>query len=401
MGLVESVKTSPLVAPIHAVLRGFEQERRFARKQSSYERRAARSGTRVLEGRELVAALRERLSQRPHAPWPKRKGDLHIFLAYPLHNWEFILPLALAPFGRVSEFEWRRRGYNEKVADWAERRDEMNREMLEVFHAADRAQKVDAVVGYVSSATVSVEVLREMAASGAAIFSFSFDDKLYFADRRLGGRDATMAGIAGAVDLNLTNAPGSRIRYAVEGGLSMFFPEAAHPDFHKPYDLPFEFDVSFVGARYGWRGPFIERLQRLLAPSGVEIACFGRAWPNGPLSDEDLTKLYSRSRINLGFGGVGFSRRITCLKGRDFEVPMSGGLYLTQHNPELALVYEIGKEILTYRDEEDCARVIRETLADPDRAAAIRRAGHMRCLKDHTYEVRWGAPFRAAGLLAD
>ena len=64
-----------------------------------------------------------------------------------------------------------------------------------------------------------------------------------------------------------------------------------------------------------------------------------------------------------------------CLKGRDFEVPMSGGLYLTQHNPELELVYKIGQEILTYHDVDDCAATIRAIVTDLDRAASIRQAG--------------------------
>ena len=90
-----------------------------------------------------------------------------------------------------------------------------------------------------------------------------------------------------------------------------------------------------------------------------------------------------------------------CLKGRDFEVPMSGGLYLTQDNPELRLVFDVGAEIATYRSEHDCARTIRALLADPSRAQRIRAAGRARCLREHTYEARWGRIFRAAGLLAD
>jgi spore maturation protein CgeB len=89
-----------------------------------------------------------------------------------------------------------------------------------------------------------------------------------------------------------------------------------------------------------------------------------------------------------------------CLKGRDFEVPTSGGLYLTQDNPELSLVFDVGKEILTYKDEEECARIIREILADPQRADEIREAGRARSLRDHTYLARWTSPLTIAGLLA-
>ncbi|MCK4500348.1 glycosyltransferase, partial [Candidatus Babeliales bacterium] len=176
-----------------------------------------------------------------------------------------------------------------------------------------------------------------------------------------------------------------------------FWPEAAHPDIHKPYDLQFEYDVSFVGGKYGWRPKFIARLQKM----GVNITCFGNGWENGPLSDEEMVKLYSRSRINLGFAGVGHSKKLMCLKGRDFEVPMSGGLYLTQDNPELSLVYNVGKEILTYRNEKDCVQKIKWLLDHPDEAANIREAGRIRVLKDHTWEKRFLDIFKITGLLGD
>ena len=178
-----------------------------------------------------------------------------------------------------------------------------------------------------------------------------------------------------------------------EGGLAMFWPEAAHPDIHKPYDIPFEFDVSFIGGKYGWRPRFIARLCK----TGIKVACFGNGWKNGPLSDEEMVKLYSRSRINLGFGGVGYSKTLTCIKARDFEVPMSGGLYLTQDNPELSLVYEVGKEIMTYSNEKDCAQKVKWLLAHPDEADNIRNAGRIRALRDHTWKKRFASAFKTIG----
>jgi spore maturation protein CgeB len=155
--------------------------------------------------------------------------------------------------------------------------------------------------------------------------------------------------------------------------------------------------VSFVGARYGWRPHLINGLRR----HGIDVACFGAGWPNGPLANEDMNALYGSSRINLGVGGIGYSGKLLCLKGRDFEVPMSGAVYLTQDNPELSLVYDVGREILTYRDVGHCAEVIRALLDDPERAERIRRAARARCLRDHTYAARWTTVFRTLGAVAD
>jgi spore maturation protein CgeB len=112
-----------------------------------------------------------------------------------------------------------------------------------------------------------------------------------------------------------------------------------------------------------------------------------------------MNGLYACSRINLGCGGIGFSEKLLCLKGRDFEVPMSGALYLTQDNPELSWVFDVGREILVYRDVEDCARIIREILADPGRAVRIRTAARARCLRDHTYTARWQNVFSTLGAI--
>jgi len=161
----------------------------------------------------------------------------------------------------------------------------------------------------------------------------------------------------------------------------MFWPEGTNPDVYKPDDLPFEYDVSFVGQKYGWRPRFIKKLRRY----GINVTTFGTGWENGPLSVEEMIKLYSKSRINLGFSEVRFSRKLMCLKGRDFEVPMSGGLYLTQDNPELSLVYEVGKEIVTYKDGKDYAEKIKWLLADHKKADSIRKAAREKALKEHTW----------------
>jgi spore maturation protein CgeB len=128
--------------------------------------------------------------------------------------------------------------------------------------------------------------------------------------------------------------------------------------------------------------------------------CFGKGWPNGPVANEAMNRLYARSRINLGCGGIGYSKDLLCLKGRDFEVPMSGAIYLTQDNPELGLVFDVGREILVYRDIDDCAATIRAVLGDPERAAQVRRAARARSLREHTYEARWTRVLSLLGALS-
>jgi len=389
------LKRCSILYRFNAIVKGYQQERCANKLFAFYRKEARKRCLSIFKGNDIAFAIHKRLLSHGLSPVPKRKGELHIFVAFSLGNWESVLPKALKPFGKVTSFDWRSLGFNDLSANWLKHRDAMNSIMLERFYEVHKERPVDAVVGYLSGYTVSPNVLSEMAKCGVAIFNFCWDDKLYFRGKIMGGRWTGPAALASVVDLNLTNAPDSCIKYIVEGGLAMFWPEAAHPEMHKPYDVPFEFDVSFVGGKYGWRPRFIQKLQKL----GIKVTCFGKDWENGPLSDEEMVKLYSRSRINIGFSGVGHSRKLMCLKGRDFEVPMSGGLYLTQDNPELSLVYEVGEEILTYKNEKDCAEKIKWLLANPEEAAKIRKAGRKRALKDHTWEKRFEKVFRLAGIM--
>jgi spore maturation protein CgeB len=394
--LVGHLKRIPLAAAANARLKARLVERDAAAIRRRYAEEAHRRKLVVPEGPALEEALLHRIAERKAAlRWPRPPGQLHIFLAYAVTNWEAVLPEALAPFGELSTFEWRSHGFDESKTDWLGRRDEMNRVLLQKFTEANRRRPIDVVVGYLSGYTISPDVLRQMAALGAVITNFCFDDKIAWPGTIRGGRYTSTAAIAQAVDLNLTSDPHGAVRYFAHGGLCAFHPEAADPTWYRPLNVPFKYDVSFVGARYGWRPTLIEELRR----RRIEVECFGKGWPNGAIPNGDMNQIYACSRVNLGFGGIGFSKNLLCLKGRDFEVPMSGALYLTQDNPELSTVFEVGREILTYRDAEDCARVIRDILQDEDRAGRLRAAARARCLRDHTYVVRWRNVFRAIGAI--
>jgi spore maturation protein CgeB len=395
--LRQSLKQLPLAAAANALVKAKWVERDAATTRRRYLARAQRLGIEApCDDAALRAAVAQRIGQRAAAlGWPKKKGDLHIFLAFPLTNWEEVLPNALSVFGRVTTFEWRSLGFNESAPNWVAVRDSMNQALLDDFHAVSREQAVDVVVAYSSGYTLGAEVFVAMAAAGAVTTNFCFDDKVLWPGPKLGDRHVSTAEICSSVDLNLTSDPQGTLKYFVEDGLAMFHPEAADPHLHSPMDLPFEFDVSFIGARFGWRPVLIRELRR----HGIEVECFGKGWPNGAVSNDAMREIYAKSRINLGCGGVGYSSSLVCLKGRDFEVPMSGALYLTQDNPELALVFDVGREIVTYRDPADCALIIKQLLEDRGRAASIRTAARERSMRDHTYQARWSRVFDIIGAL--
>jgi len=395
MNMRESLKKNQLIYQVYALYKAKLEEKRANAELKFYRKQAQKQGINALENDMLTLALRERLKKRGIEPCPKKKGGLHIFLAYNLENWEVILQNVLSRFGEVTEFEFRNRGFECNSSDWLRQRDRMNREMFNSFFDSNSKKHIDVFVGYLSGHNTDPMTLRKIGETGAVIFNFCLDDKLKFRSVKIGGRWSGPAAIVREVDLNLTNAIDCRIKYAREGGLALFWPQAADPIMHKPYEEPFLYDVSFVGQRYGWRSHLISTLRK----RGIDVSVFGKGWDSGELSDDNMIKLYSKSRINLGFAGVSRSNKLMCLKGRDFEVTMSGGFYLTQHHPELSLVYDVGREIVTYRDAGDCAGKIKYFLAHPEEAQDIRTRGRERALRDHTWEKRFESIFEMAGII--
>src|ERR1043165_3551148 len=119
--LVANLKKIPLAVRLNAAVKARMQERRAERSLSFYRAQAAEKGIVVPDERSLTAALRLKLSKRPHPPWPKPKGSLHVFMPYYLENWEFVLPQSMASFGRVTHFDWREIGYKPRADDWLEK----------------------------------------------------------------------------------------------------------------------------------------------------------------------------------------------------------------------------------------------------------------------------------------
>src|ERR1700749_3609732 len=105
--LIASLKKVPLAAATNARLKAWLVERDALATRNRYLENASRNGLAAPEGPAFREALTRRTEQRTASlRWPKAPGDLHIFLTYPLCNWEAVLPKALAPFGEVTVFEW-------------------------------------------------------------------------------------------------------------------------------------------------------------------------------------------------------------------------------------------------------------------------------------------------------
>ena len=236
-------------------------------------------------------------------------------------------------------------------------------------------------------------------------------------------------------------------RYRVAGARAIYFPMAASPAIYRPLDVPQTYEASFAGQRYADRAAGILALRQ----GGVDAHVFGVGWPttmsgagdgearrqgplagagralaaslrgrnpliaardrmawrtlcadhpgsvHGPLPDEEYVALFSRSAISLGFLVIGDSHRtwrtLRQVRLREFEGPMAGAFYMTGWFDELREHYEIGREIVCYRSHSELVDLCRHYLAHPEERERIRRAGHERALRSHTWRHRFGRMF--------
>jgi len=327
---------------------------------------------------------------------PGEKGELNILAIYHHYNWEdHSLRPALSKFGKVRRYDWFEE-FDHQERNWHETtKAKMNNKLIELVRKWVHEDSADIIFSYLSGELVSTGTVETLQSFGIPMVNLSLNDKESFIGKVRNGQASGMRDICRYFDLCLTSTEDALKKYCVEGALPVYLPEGANPEIHKPYDVERPIDVSFVGQCYGNRPAIIQALKA----RGIHVEAFGYGWPNGPLSTEDMVCMYSKSKINLGFSGVAGHRDTYCIKGRDFEIPMSGGLYLTEYNPELEKFFDVGKEIAVYRTFDELLEKIRYFLSNPEEAEIIRKNGFQRACREHTWEMRFERIFDLFGLI--
>lgn len=326
-----------------------------------------------------------------------RPGDVRLFAAIADVPGGPRFVNALASTFDASIFDWGRyRSSNEDAfrsdLSWRSR---LQSDVVEAFRDADRERPVDLVFVYGSHLEFERATLEALRSMGAPVALVSLDDKHLFDERTDLGYPNGQRPLIGAADVHVTNSRECVRWYLASRAPVYYMPQGIDTELFRTLGLPIDIDVSFMGQRYGFRAHFIEALEE----SGIDVTCFGPGWGTCVVSEEEKVEIYNRSRINLGLGGVAYSSEVTCIKGRDLEVPAAGGFYLTTYDAELADLFDIGREIVCYRNEIDCVELIRYYLEHEDERRAIARAGRERCVLEHTWQARLQGLLRWLGIL--
>ena len=81
------------------------------------------------------------------------------------------------------------------------------------------------------------------------------------------------------------------------------------------------------------------------------------------------------------------------IKGRNFEIPGTGGFLLTNYADNLEEYYSDRKEIVVFHSEEEVPDLVRYYLQHDSERESIAKAGFERTSSEHTWDKRWGDVF--------
>lgn len=230
---------------------------------------------------------------------------------------------------------------------------------------------------------VWIETIQVVRNSGSWVVNWSTDDSWkYPMFSKLIGSE---------FDLFVTTYPQTVERYHQDGINSVYLSQWAANADALMSPLPASacrYSVSFVGAAYGNRRAMIARLRH----EGIEVACFGHGWPEGPVETKRMGEIFRESRVSLNFsdGAHGRSDFATRqIKARIFEAPGYGGCLLTEKAPNLDRYFNIGEEVLTFDGADEMVKQVKSLLSRPEQRDEMARRGFERVRRDHTYERRF------------
>ena len=136
--------------------------------------------------------------------------------------------------------------------------------------------------------------------------------------------------------------------------------------------------------RHGFGG-LLKKLEARLRP--LRPPSIRQSQVGATLFGADYIRVTREAMVAIGVNRVPTANRslhrpLVYSRLRDIEAPMLGACYLTEWTEGLEHMYELGKEIETYRTSEELTSKLRELCRDPVRRGAMRERAQSRALSD-------------------
>ena len=146
-----------------------------------------------------------------------------------------------------------------------------------------------------------------------------------------------------------------------------------------------------------WKSTLLYRLSCLKTLNEFNVSIYGdSAWKEllreqnfklfPPLNYyKELPLLYNSCKINFN----ATSRQMKeAVNQRVFDVPGCGAFLLTDYQKSLDELFDVGKEIIVYRDKDEIPGLVKYYLDNPGEREAVAVKGMDRVVKEHTYKRR-------------
>ena len=119
---------------------------------------------------------------------------------------------------------------------------------------------------------------------------------------------------------------------------------------------------------------------------------------NRALAFPEVHSLWNRSKISYTPLGASSDPTLLQIKGRVFQMGLSGTMMLAQRSAALDPFYEEGKEYIAFDSLEDCVDKARHFLNREDLRCRIAAAYARRTRQEHLWSHRFAQIFRDVGM---
>ncbi len=148
----------------------------------------------------------------------------------------------------------------------------------------------------------------------------------------------------------------------------------------------FPSDICMVGTAYGNR---ISLMQKFM---NRKLLIAGPGWDKSPkeisrislpsVNIHEMVRLFNQSKIVLNPHGA--SKSFIMPNPRTFEIPASKSFQLTDVYRDVDKLFHRGKELITYKDEQELKELIDYYLVHDEERLKITQAGYSRVVREHT-----------------
>lgn len=181
-----------------------------------------------------------------------------------------------------------------------------------------------------------------------------------------------------------------------------YLPECFNPQKHINISLTekekkeYDCDLLFIGSLHSCRVPIIEKLLELNkykiqiygspAPFYIPISeKLKRSYTKKYAANNEKSKLIKAAKININTLHLG---EVTGVNVRTFEIAGVGGFQISSYREEINELFEIDKEIVTFKNFSELVEKIDYYLKNSEERKKISDQGYNKAQKEHTYENR-------------